>query len=117
MIINTDELKDMIDNEKDFVLIDVRNESELRYGMIPKAVHLSLQDFLEAWDLSDDKFYDQYGFRKPSKNKLIVVYCRTGSRSNLATEYLEENGYNVKNYLGSVKAWSRIDDNVKMYGE
>lgn len=116
-IIETSELKKIIDSKREFVLIDVRNNDELEYGMISSSVHLCLQDFSEAFDLSDNDFFDKYNFRKPSKSKLIIVYCRTGNRSNIAAEYLKSKGYNVKNYRGSVKEWSLIDKNVRMYGD
>ena len=115
MIISTESLKEMIDSNEDFILIDVRRKNELIYGTIPKAVHLCLQDFSNAFDLSDKKFSEMYNFKKPSKDKLIIVYCRTGNRSDIAAEYLNKKGYNVKNYEGSIKAWSQIDNNVKMY--
>ncbi len=116
MEISTNELKEFIDRKKGYILIDVRNNHELNYGMIPSAVHLCLQDFEGAFDLDDNDFFDRYRFRKPSKSKLIIVYCRTGSRSGVAEEYLKNKGYNVRNYRGSVKKWSLIDENVKMYG-
>ena len=115
-VIETSELRKIIDSKREYVLIDVRNDDELNYGMIPTAVHLCLQDFSEAFDLDDNSFFDKYKFKKPSKSKLIIVYCRTGSRSGVAEEYLKNKGYNARNYKGSVKEWSLIDKNVKMYG-
>lgn len=116
MEISTNELKEFIDRKKNYILIDVRNKDELIYGVIPSSVNLCLQDFSIAFDLDDNDFFDRYKFRKPSKSKLIIVYCRTGSRSGVAEEYLKNKGYNVRNYRGSVKEWSLIDKNVRMYG-
>ena len=65
--------------------------------------------------LTDEEFEKLYEFEKPSKEDLVILYCRTGSRSGMATEYLKDKEYNVKNYLGSVQEWSKIDENVEMY--
>lgn len=123
MIISTEELKRMIENggvsrevgQRDFILIDVRREEELVNGMIPTAKHICLDDFEHAFDLEQEEFKDKYGFDKPSKDYLIIVHCRTGGRSAIAAEHLRRKGYNVKNYEGSVRAWSEIDDKVRMY--
>ncbi|MEK6914210.1 MAG: rhodanese-like domain-containing protein [Nanoarchaeota archaeon] len=115
-VIETKELKRIINSKKDYFLIDVRNNHELDYGMIPSAVHLCLQDFEEAFNLDERIFFDKYKFKKPSKSDLVIVYCRTGNRSGIAAEYLHKKGYKVKNYEGSIRAWSLIDKHVKMYG-
>ena len=123
LMLGREELKKMIDEDSNYILIDVRRDEELKYGMIPTAKHLVLDDFQEAFDLSEEDFNEKYGFDKPktisesgnSKPLLIIVHCRSGSRSDMAANYLRSKGYNVKNYQGSVKAWSEIDDNVNMY--
>lgn len=116
-VIKTEELKGLIDKKSDYLLIDVRNKDELEYGVIPSSVNLCLQDFFEAFGSNENYFFNRYGFRKPSKSELVIVYCRTGNRSGVAAEYLRSKGYNVKNYKGSIKEWSLIDKNVKMYGD
>jgi rhodanese-related sulfurtransferase len=115
MTITTEELKEMIDNKEDYILIDVRNKEELEHGMIPTAKHLYLDEIEEAFKLSEEEFENKYNFKKPSKEKLIILHCRTGARSQAATDFLIDRGYNAKNYQGSVQAWSLIDENVHMY--
>jgi rhodanese-related sulfurtransferase len=115
MVISTTELKHMIDNEGDYVLIDVRREDELHHGMIPTAKHLCLDEVESAFEMGEEEFLVKYGFLRPSKDELIIVHCRTGGRSNVAASYLKGKGFNVENYEGSVQEWSRIDENVKMY--
>ena len=126
MIISTEELKKMIDvatgtaskdaaGPVDYVLIDVRREDELVNGMIPTANHLSMDEIGQAFELSEDDFLNRYGFPKPTKDELIIVHCRTGGRSNVVASKLNDKGYHVQNYEGSVQEWSKIDENVKMY--
>jgi rhodanese-related sulfurtransferase len=40
------------------------------------------------------------------KDKEIVVYCRTGSRSAFACAHLAGKGYNVKNLEGGIMVWN-----------
>ena len=42
---------------------------------------------------------DQY------KNKKIIVYCRSGNRSGIATKILNQNGFDAYNMLGGMNGW------------
>ncbi|MDH3392018.1 MAG: rhodanese-like domain-containing protein [Desulfobulbaceae bacterium] len=84
-----------LDAGKAIVLLDVRDSVEFDAGHLPKAVNIS-RGLLEF----------KVGGMLPDKNANIVVYCRTDARSALATAVMQEMGYtNVKNMLGSFKAW------------
>lgn len=116
-IITRDELKELLDKKGNYVLIDVRQEEELAYGMIPTAHSVPLHEFEDAFNFSQEEFKAHYHFKKPSKEDTIIIHCRTGSRSAQATAYLHSKGYTLaKNFLGSVKEWSEINPNVQMYG-
>ena len=39
------------------------------------------------------------------KAKVIVVYCRSGNRSNKATKILNDNGFNAVNLIGGMNKW------------
>ena len=46
----------------------------------------------------------------------LVVHCRSGARSERATEFLRQKGYDASNLKGGVLAWSKeIDDSVPTY--
>lgn len=66
------ELKQMIDSKSaDYVLVDVRDTAEFSDGHIPTAINIPAETFASgAGDLP--------------KDKKIIVYCNTGSRSYLA---------------------------------
>ena len=103
-IISTDELRKLIDNNGDYVLIDVREPSELEYGMIPSAINIPLDDI-------------EFGIGRFDKNDNLIFYCRTGGRSHQATETAKRLGFsNPRNYKGSIWEWSKIDSNVMRYG-
>jgi rhodanese-related sulfurtransferase len=42
------------------------------------------------------------------KEAEIVMYCRSGGRSGMAKQFLEQNGYsNVRNLVGGMLEWQR----------
>lgn len=71
----------MIDSgQKDLVLIDVREEAEYREGHIPTAINIPAETFASKQDILQ-------------KEKKIVVYCNTGSRSYMAYRKLIKMAY------------------------
>ncbi len=100
--ITVDELHQKMDN---FVIIDVREKSELVHGIIKGAVSIPLNEFIN----SASQLKQKYG------NEDLVIYCRSGGRSAFATQLAEKKGMNARNLIGGVIAWSKIDPNVKAY--
>jgi phage shock protein E len=92
--ISSSELKELIDKKSnDNLLIDVRTQSEYNSGYIPTAINIPYTEIQER-------------IKDTPKNKLIIVYCRTGRRSEIARKKLIELGYmNVINY-GSINSWN-----------
>ncbi len=65
------DLKSMIDSKQDYMLVDVRETTEFQEGHVPTAVNIPVETFAsKQGDLP--------------KEKKIIVYCNTGSRSYLA---------------------------------
>ena len=111
------EVKRLVDSKgkSKYVLIDVRKKEELKHGMIPTAVNIPMSELIEAFALSDKEFHDKYGIEKPHKKANLIFYCRTGNRSQKATDEFVNRGYKAKNFFGSVLEWSRHDSSVNMY--
>lgn len=89
------QVKADLDAGKQIILLDVRDKEEFDAGHLPNAVHISrgLLEFKVGGMLTD-------------RNADIVLYCRTGARSALATHVLNQMGYvNAKNMEGAFKAW------------
>lgn len=85
----------MIINNEVSLVIDVRTLEEYTQGYISGAVNIPL-DELEA-RISELENY---------KDKPIIVYCRSGVRSRLASEILvQENFKRVYNMLGGINSW------------
>lgn len=101
--INVRELKAKIDQAEEFVLIDVRENYERELSSLPQSIHLPLGVLLgNLSDLDIDSDQD------------IVVYCRSGVRSQTAAAALRQHGFQrVYNLTGGISAWrDQIDPNL-----
>ncbi|KAI8928888.1 Rhodanese-like domain-containing protein [Entophlyctis helioformis] len=88
------------------VLIDVREPSETAQGMIPTAKHIPVGALDDAFRLDASTFKATHGFDKPTNDQDIVVYCRSGRRSGMATQTLLSHGFKVKDFSGGWISWS-----------
>lgn len=76
-----EELKQMIDSgTKDFVIVDVRDESEYKEGHIPTAINIPVETFAAKSEVLP-------------KEKKIIVYCNSGGRSYTAYRKLMKLAY------------------------
>jgi adenylyltransferase/sulfurtransferase len=101
--ITVSELKKLKDSNADFQLIDVREEHELEICSIG-GEHIAMGEVMDNLD-------------KISRDKQVVIHCRSGARSGAICQALEANGYNnVYNLKGGIIAWStEIDPSVTKY--
>ena len=76
----------------DAQLVDVREPYEHEAGRIAGSLHIELED-LPAETGSLDR------------ERPILFYCRTGSRSALAADAFAASGYDARNLDGGLKAW------------
>jgi 3-mercaptopyruvate sulfurtransferase SseA len=52
-------------------------------------------------------FQKKYGFEKPRKDQMLVVYCKAGVRAQKAMDIAKQLGYpQVRNYRGSWLDWT-----------
>lgn len=101
--VSVKELKEMMDSGEDFQLIDVREPYEYDIANLDGEL-IPLNEIPFAKD-------------KISKDKKVVVHCRSGARSGNAIKYLEQNGFdNLYNLKGGVLAWAdEIDPEMEKY--
>ena len=82
-------------NSEDVVVLDVREPSETTGGKIAKAIQIPVSGLAKRVDEL-----------LKHKDKSMLVYCKTGSRSGLACKELDKNGFaKVYNLSGGVMAW------------
>lgn len=81
------ELKKWLDENKDFILLDMRNDFEYDLGTFDQATQLNLRRFrkLQTKNAELDKL---------PKDKPIVTFCTGGIRCEKAAPYLEKYGFN-----------------------
>lgn len=63
-----------------------------------------------------DELPQRVGELDGHRDDRIVVYCRSGSRSARAVQYLRAQGFDAVNLRGGILAWSRdIDPSMPTY--
>lgn len=93
--VSIDELKAKLDRGEQFVLVDVREESEWAQDHLPGAVHLG-KGIIER-DIENNV---------PDVHTHMVLYCGGGFRSALAADNLQTMGYtNVVSMDGGIRGW------------
>ena len=92
MNITAEEAKQIMDSEEGYIILDVRTQEEYDQGHIPGAFVISHEEIAEK---AEEVLTD--------KDQLILVYCRSGRRSKIASEALVELGYtNIKEFGGII---------------
>ena len=90
--ITAEQAKTIMDTEKDYIIIDARTEEEFAEGHIDNAILIPEYEIAERAEKE-----------LPDKEQLILVYCRSGRRSKIASEELVKLGYtNVKEFGGII---------------
>lgn len=90
--ITPEQAKKLMDTESDYIIIDARTQEEFAAGHIEGAILIPEYEIAERAE-----------GELPDKNALILVYCRSGRRSKIASEALVALGYtNVKEFGGII---------------
>ena len=90
--ITAEDAKKIMDSGEEHIILDTREQEEFDDGHIPNAI---LIPYTEIENKAEEML--------PDKEKLILVYCRSGRRSKIAAESLAKLGYaNVKEFGGII---------------
>ena len=90
--ITPEEAKKIMDSGEEHIILDTREQDEFNEGHIAGAI---LIPYTEIENKAEEML--------PDKDKLILVYCRSGRRSKIAAESLSKLGYtNVKEFGGII---------------
>ncbi|MVZ65828.1 rhodanese-like domain-containing protein [Sphingobacterium sp. DK4209] len=101
--ISVQELKDMMDHNVEFQLIDVREPFEYEVSNL-NGVNIPLSGVV----IESDKI---------SKEIPVIIQCRSGKRSAQAVMLLEQQGFtNLSNLQGGILAWrDAFDTEMEVY--
>lgn len=86
------EVAERIQKGEKFEILDVREHDEWESGHIPEARHIPLGEL-------------QGRHNELSKDREMVVVCRSGKRSGVACDLLSTLGYKVVNMPGGMSMW------------
>ncbi|HVM33534.1 MAG TPA: molybdopterin-synthase adenylyltransferase MoeB [bacterium] len=100
------ELKVMMDEKRDFLLLDVREPNEWDIANIKGSLLLPLSQLPQRFHE-----LDQY------RGKAIAVHCKSGVRSQKAINFLKQQGFDhLTNVAGGILGWSdQVDSSVPKY--
>jgi len=94
--ISPKELNNKLNNNEEIVLLDTRNEYEVRLGTFKNAIDLNLDSFRD-FPKEIEKL------RQKLKGKDVVMFCTGGIRCEKASALMLENGFeNIKQIDGGV---------------
>jgi len=85
--------EDLLENEPDSILLDVRTKEEFEQGAIDGAINIPVDNLRSKLNELD-------------KNKMINVYCQVGIRGYIAVRTLVQNGFRARNLSGGYKTYT-----------
>ena len=92
--ITAEEAKKIMDSGEEHIILDTREQEEFDDGHIPNAI---LIPYTEIEERSEEML--------PDKDARILVYCRSGRRSKIASESLAKLGYTDVKEFGGIIDW------------
>jgi len=92
--ISMDEAVTMMEEETDYIILDVRRPDEFADKHIPNAINVPNET------IGEEEIPEL-----PDKDQMILVYCRSGNRSKQASEKLAELGYTNVYEFGGINDW------------
>jgi len=90
--------KEKLNTDPHAVLIDVRHPDEEVEGLIEGSINLNIMENsfpAKVMDLDPSNTY--------------YVYCRSGSRSANACQFMEQQGLKSYNLKGGIQAWNQLE--------
>jgi sulfur-carrier protein adenylyltransferase/sulfurtransferase len=102
--VSAEELSDMINEKRDFDIVDVRERHEWDIAQIPGAKLIPLGELPQR-------------IHELDSSREIVLVCKIGDRSAKAWKHLHNAGFRkIKNLAGGIAAWSEdVDPSVPLY--
>lgn len=102
--VTAEEFSDIISNNSEVQILDVRTPAEYAEGHIYNAINV---------DVKSAQFEKQVEVAI-SKERLVAVYCRSGRRSKTAADFLVSKGYDVVDLNNGFNEWQSLNMPVSM---
>lgn len=91
---NMTDIKTIMEENDDYIIVDVRTFEEYCEGHIPGAINIPNEDIV-----------DTEPELLANKEQMILIYCRSGNRSKQAAEKLANMGYTNLIEFGGIIDW------------
>ncbi len=100
--ISSQEAKELLESERDYIYIDVRSEMEFQQGHPTNSKNIPIKHFNTVSQMLEDNLeYLEVVEANFPKDAKLIIGCNSGIRSQVACEMLEQKGYkNLANMLG-----------------
>lgn len=92
--ISQDEALAMMEEEEDYIIVDVRRQDEYDEGHIPGAILIP-----------NETIGEEPPEELPDRGQIIMIYCRSGNRSKEAALKLFDMGYYNIYEFGGINTW------------
>lgn len=92
--VSMDDIEKIMNENKNYVIVDVRTPDEYKEGHIPNAINIPNETINET-------IYNKL----KDKDQLILIYCRSGSRSRQAAYKMQKLGYTNLVDFGGIINW------------
>ncbi len=92
ILISPAEVYEIITNNEEYIILDVRTQEEYSERHLDKALLIPVDELEERID-------------ELPGNKPMIVYCRSGVRSNRAAGILIDNGFTKVYDMGGILGW------------
>ncbi len=94
-------LKNKIDANEKFKIIDIRESEEVSICKINNTIHIPMMEIPKRFNEFD-------------KNDELIIQCKSGARSARVCEFLIHQGFsNVKNLKGGILDWIHLIDSTQ----
>ena len=102
------DLKQLMDSDDDFVLLDVRNPNEYQIAKIEGSILVPLSEIEDGNGV--EKVKDLVNGHR------LIAHCKVGGRSAKALSILKKAGIEGTNVKGGIAAWSQeVDSSIPQY--
>lgn len=92
---NMEDIKTIMAENDNYIIVDVRTAEEYQEGHIPGAINIPNEDIVDVMPSE-----------LPDKEQLILIYCRSGNRSKQAAQKLLDMGYTNLVEFGGIIDWT-----------
>lgn len=101
--IEAPQLAEMLGQNADIQIVDIRQLAEMASGTVPGAEHIPMHTIpLRIQDIKQDK--------------PVVLVCRSGARSAQACMFLAQNGFeNILNLRGGIMGWAGSGQQIGLH--